>query len=103
MTRAQIEAVIQAHQAALDLMAEPRDGLSLAQLVFRDYLELESLAAVAQRLRNEGRRLPSGQAIQVNTISSILQTSPAEVSLGVRRLVQYMFDRRRRGGIGKWI
>lgn len=86
-----IEATISAHKQALTLLRASEASLSLPQLVFKKYIEIEHTAKVAAYLRESKRKLPNGNSIQPSHVSDYLDKPPADVPIGVVNIGQSIF------------
>jgi len=83
-----IQAMIKAHEQAMKLMRTSEPRLSLTQLVFKKYIEIEHTTKVAAYLRENKRKLPDGKSIQPAHISEMLQSIPDDVPEGVVNIAQ---------------
>ena len=91
MNIADIEAAISAYKQVLTLLRTKEESLSLTQLVFKKYIEIEQTAKVATYLRDKKRKLPNGNSIQPSHVSEIIDKPPSDVPTGVVNIAHSIF------------
>lgn len=99
MNKENVKVIIQAYQALLELMNKEEKYLTLAQITFRKYVELESTPEVAKYLRFQGHRMPNGNSIQTVHVSEIIKSNPKDVDHGIVNITLSIFNKNSRAAM----
>lgn len=89
MTIDEIEKNIQFLQKILIILKE--ESNSIEEIVFKKYVELESLSKVKIYIQNKGFRTERGSIYQSNELSAIIQSNPINVNQDIVKLAHKRF------------
>lgn len=91
MTLEEVKALVNSYKDTLRLLQTTEKGMTLNQLVFKKYIEVENATAVAKYVRDKHINAPNGNSIQQTHIKDILESTPDDVCRGAINIAQSIF------------
>ncbi|MCD3351228.1 hypothetical protein G8V03_09530 [Clostridium botulinum D/C] len=106
MTLEEISEKISKLQEIKDILLKPMpDNPTLEEIIYKSYLELESVTKVMKKINDLGyRKIKKGTEIKyvTNDISDILTSKNVDVEEDLKNLVQKIFKKNKKGAIKSW-
>ena len=93
MKKEEVEAAIKSYQEVLELMNKPEDELSVHELIYLKYIQLENTTKAAKAVREIGKKRPNGNTVQPQYVSEVLSTNSINVPQGVMNIGQSIFKK----------
>ena len=102
MTPTEVNALVNNYKDALRLLQATEKGMTLNQLVFKKYIEVENASLVAKYVRDKNMKAPNGNSIQQTHIKDILESTPDDVSRGAVNIAQSIFSKNQKLAARIW-